>query len=84
MYKMGDLVVFTGVRDYPHYSLNSTDKRFTILIGKILKIGKVEVYSGWEYKLIRPDGGVLMVNSDQIVPARIAKTEIYKALTEET
>lgn len=81
MYKVGDLVVLIANRLNVNDSLQIPYKgNYSHLKGKILRIESV-YYKGytWDYAL---EGGI-SVKIDQIVPAKLAKTEIYKALTEE-
>ena len=81
-FKVGDLVVLLANR------YNSGDPLSKEYIGnnKHLKGMTLKIqdygYDGWEYRLEAPNKKGIMVKSDQIVLARIAKTEIYKALTQ--
>ena len=83
-YKVGDLVVLIANRLNPKDPLSKEyTGRYQHLKGQILKIEcEHDEYNGWDYTLEVPKKSALLVKSDQIILARIYKTEIYKALTE--
>lgn len=81
-FKVGDLVVLTGCREYAYEHIDP-DHKLNIHIGKIFKIGYMMQLTGdrtWQCELYKDNNFIMSVRFDQIVPARIAKTEIYKAL----
>jgi hypothetical protein len=84
LFKVGDLVNLIRYRAYLGEQFTDIPKTdlAEYFKGKVVTIGEVLIDTlAWEYRLDYNDTSIF-VREDQIIPARITKQDIYKALTE--
>lgn len=89
MFKVGDLVKIIGYQEKPEGKISKDIKNIpvqnAIYLHKIGIIKSIDIHATWRYDIYLPSLDERYgVSEYEITLAPICRTEIYKALTEET